>query len=121
MHPAAAEGIRYFNEGRYFEAHEALEEAWRAETGSVRDLYRGILQIAVVYLHITRNNYEGAIKVYGRSQRWIGPWPEVCLGIQVGQLRNDAEKVLEEVRRLGPGKLSAFDLSLMKPIRYEGR
>jgi len=69
LHPQAAEGLRLFNAGKYFEAHEALEDAWNAETGRVRELYRGILQIAVVYLHVTRGNYNGAVKVYGRSQR----------------------------------------------------
>ncbi len=71
-------------QGHYFEAHEALEDAWNAESGKVRDLYRGILQIAVIYLHITRGNYNGAVKVYGRSQKWMQDWPEVCRGIQVG-------------------------------------
>ena len=54
--PQAVEGFLLFNAGKYFEAHEALEEAWNAETGRVRDLYRGILQSAVVYLHITRGH-----------------------------------------------------------------
>ena len=83
LHPQAAEGLRLFNKGEYFEAHEALEAAWNAEKGEVRDLYRGILQIAVVYLHITRGNYNGAVKVYARSQKWLRDWPAVCRGIQV--------------------------------------
>src|SRR5512134_218432 len=100
LHPQAAEGLRLFNAGKYFEAHEALEDAWNAEKGKVRELYRGVLQIAVVYLHITRRNYNGAIKVYGRSQRWLKDWPENCRGIEVGQLRRDAEFVMTEVMRL---------------------
>src|ERR671924_1571204 len=56
LHPRAAEGLRLFNAREYFEAHEALEDAWNAERGRIRDLYRGILQIAVVYLHVTRRN-----------------------------------------------------------------
>jgi predicted metal-dependent hydrolase len=119
LHPAALEGLRLFNRGEYFEAHEALEEAWRAEKGAIRDLYRGILQIAVVYLHITRNNYHGAVKVYGRSQKWIRDWPASCRGIQVGQLRKDSQTVLAEVQRLGPEGLKRFDVSLIKPIDYE--
>ena len=119
LHPAAVEGIRLFNRGEYFEAHEALETAWRAEPGPIRDLYRGILQIAVAYLHITRDNYAGAIKVYGRSQKWLRLWPEICRGINVGGLQKDAELALEEVRRLGPHGLSAFDPTLFRPIQYD--
>ncbi|MGE5376971.1 MAG: DUF309 domain-containing protein [Bacteroidota bacterium] len=118
LHPQAAQGLRLFNEGHYFEAHEALEEAWNAEGGKVRDLYRGILQIAVAYLHITRGNYNGAVKVHGRSQKWMQDWPDVCRGIQVGQLRRDAEAVIDEVKRLGAERLAEFDRSLLKPVRW---
>ena len=100
LHPQAAEGLRLFNAGEYFEAHEALEIAWNEEKGRVRDLYRGILQIAVTYLHITRGNYNGAVKVYDRSQKWLKDWPAVCRGIQVETLRHDAESVMREVIRM---------------------
>ncbi|HJS19235.1 MAG TPA: DUF309 domain-containing protein [Anaerolineales bacterium] len=118
LHPRAAQGLRLFNAGEYFEAHEALEDAWNAEHEKVRELYRGILQIAVVYLHVTRQNYNGAVKVYGRSQRWLKDWPEICRGIQVGQLRKDAKAVIDEVNRLGMDKIGEFDPSLLKPVQW---
>ncbi len=116
--PSALEGLRLFNRGDYFEAHEALETAWKAEPGPIRELYRGILQIGVVYLHITRLNYDGALKVYGRSLRWMRVWPEICRGIEVGQLRRDAEAVMLQVRRLGREGLASFDKSLLKPVLF---
>lgn len=121
LHPQAAQGLRLFNAGEYFEAHEALEDAWNAEKGKVRELYRGILQIAVAYLHVIRGNYNGAVKVYGRSQRWIKDWPDFCRGIYVKELRKDAETVITEVMRLGTERISEFDLSLLKPVKWEER
>lgn len=118
LHPQAIQGLRLFNEGRYFEAHEALEDAWNAEPGKVRELYRGILQVAVAYLHITRGNYSGAVKVHDRSRKWLRDWPEVCRGVQVGQLRRDADLVIEEVRKLGMERIQEFDRSLLKPVRW---
>ena len=119
LHMKAAEGLELFNSGHYFEAHESLESAWREETGPVRELYRGILQAAVVYLHITRGNYAGAIKVYQRSQRWLIPWPETCRGVEVGQLRRDLEKAITEVKRMGNTQSKEFDLSLLKPVIWK--
>lgn len=119
LHPQAVEGLRLFNAGKYFEAHEALEVAWLEEKGQVRELYRGILQIGVVYLHVTRGNYHGALKVYGRSQRWIKDWPDICRGIHVGDLRKDAETVITEVRRLGIEGISRFDMTLLKPVKWD--
>jgi len=119
LHPQAAEGLRLFNAGRYFESHEALEAAWNEEAGPVRDLYRGVLQIAVVYLHITRRNFNGAVKVYGRSQKWLKAWPALCRGIYVEELRRDAQAVMLEVQRLGAERIGEFSHTLLKPVRWE--
>ena len=118
IHPAAIKGMQLFNEGEYWLAHEELEEAWKEENGAVRELYRAILQTGVVYLHITRENYNGAIKVYGRVQKWIQPWPDACRGIRIGGLRRDLDTVIAEVKRLGPNQLASFDRSLFKPVRW---
>jgi hypothetical protein len=117
-HPNAVEGMRLFNEGKFLEAHEELEIAWKEEAGAIRDLYRGILQVAVTYLHITRGNYEGAIKVHGRSLKWLAGWDTICRGINIGKLRADTELVMREVERLGKTNIKAFDNSLFKPIQW---
>ena len=119
LHPQAVEGFLLFNAGKYFEAHEALEDAWKAERGKIRELYQGILQTAVVYLHITRGNYNGALKVYTRSQKWLKGWSPICRGVHVDELRKNAENVIKEVQRLGEKGIGQFDTALLKPIRWE--
>ena len=116
LHPRARAGIQLFNAGRYFDAHEELEAAWREEKGKVRQLYQGILEAAVTYLHITRGNYPGAMKVFGRSMRWLKDWPETCRGVDVGQLRMDLHEAVTEVQRLGPVRIAEFSQSLLKPV-----
>ena len=118
LHPQAVYGMELFNQGRYFEAHEALEAAWRDESGPVRDLYRGILQVGVVYLHITHQNYPGAFKVYQRCRKWLLPWPETCRGVEVGRLRRDLEMVMTALQALGPQHIANFDKALLKPVQY---
>lgn len=104
------------NKGKFFDAHEELEAAWREEKNKVRELYQGILEAAVTYLHITWGNYPGAIKVHVRSMRRLNEWPETCHGVDVGQLRRDLEAAITEVKRLGSGRLSEFDKTMFKPI-----
>jgi len=44
---ALREGARLFDEGAFFEAHEAWEERWRVETDEAsRRLLQGLIQIA---------------------------------------------------------------------------
>lgn len=121
LHPHAAEGLRLFNEGKFFEAHEELEDAWKDEPGRIRELYKGILQIAVTYLHITRGNYEGAVKVYGRSLKWLRDWTDVCRGIDVEELRRNVKDVITQVKNLGKERIGEFDLSLLKPITWNSK
>lgn len=116
LHERARAGILLLNAGHYFEAHEELETAWKAEKGRIRELYQGILEAAVTYLHITRGNYRGAVKVYGRSMRWLKDWPEQCRGVEVGQLRRDLQAAISEVQRLGEAGMDGFDRALLKPV-----
>ncbi|MBI5290317.1 MAG: DUF309 domain-containing protein [Chloroflexi bacterium] len=112
----ARQGIALFNRAEYFEAHEALEHAWNDESGPGRELYRGLLQIAVAYFQITRGNYNGAIKIFLRSRQWLDPLPDQCRGVNVAALRHDAAAVRAALETLGPERVGEFDLSLLRPI-----
>ncbi len=114
----AREGIRLFNAGAYFEAHEVLEHAWNEDTGAARDLYRAILQVAVAYLQIERGNYRGAVKMFLRMRQWFEPLPEVCRGVDVAGLREAARGVEEEVLALGEERLGELDRELFQPVRF---
>lgn len=116
---SARHGVALFNEGRYFEAHEALESAWRAERGPIRLLYQGILQVGVSYHHILRGNYSGACKVMERALGCLDGFPDVCQGVCVDELRRDASAALAELLRLGAADLVHFDRRLMRPVRLD--
>jgi hypothetical protein len=115
----AVQGMEQFNRGEYFEAHESLENAWLEDQTPGRDLYQAVLQIAVAYYQIMRGNYKGAAKMFLRVRQWIEPLPDVCRGVQVAKLRQDAGIVHQELLDLGPEKISEFDRSLLKPVEYK--
>lgn len=116
--PLVIEGIELFNEGKFFEAHEALETAWRAEMGPVRELYRGILQIAVSYYHLQRGNYSGAVKMLDRSRYWLQPYPDLCRSVDVSALREDSQRVEDELLRLGPQEFQSINRALLQPVKF---
>lgn len=111
-------GLEQFNAREYFEAHETLEAAWNAETRPVRDTYRAILQIAVAYLHITRRNYPGALKMFLRSNQWFYGLPDRCHGIDLAQLQQDAAAIRAQLELLGADRISEMDPASLPPIRY---
>ena len=59
--PDFQEGARLFNEGKYFEAHEAWELLWRrTPAGSEREVYQGLIQLAAACHHLVRGEAAGA-------------------------------------------------------------
>jgi hypothetical protein len=114
----ARQGLELFNRGEYFEAHEALEHAWNQDPGPARELYRGLLQVAVAYLQIERNNYHGALKMLLRQRQWLDPLPDTCRGVDVAGVRAAAQAARAALEALGPGSLAQFDRALFQPIHY---
>lgn len=119
LHPEAVRGIELFNACEYWLAHEALEAAWKDERGPARHLYKGILQAGVMYLQIERGNYIGMAKMYARCKKWLRPWPRVCRGVNVDQLRTDVEAAMAAARKLGPERLGEFNPELFKKVMLE--
>lgn len=114
----AREGIALFNEEQYYKCHDALEEAWRADSTAVRDLYRGILQVGIAYFQIERGNYRGALKMLLRVRQWLDPLPDVCREVNIAQLREDVTAVYNALITLTPEQIDQFDTQLFKKIEF---
>jgi predicted metal-dependent hydrolase len=115
--PLAQLGVQRFNAGDYLAQHDAFKKQWMAENGPVRDLYRAILQVGVAYYHITQGNAVGALKVLRRSVRWFAMLPDICQGVDVRQLRQDADRVYAALQAIEPADITSFDLALLRPIQ----
>lgn len=111
-------GIKYFNNKKYFEAHEYFEIAWMRDKVTHQYLNRSLILVSVAYFHLTRKNYYGALKILLRLRQWIYPLPVICCGINIGHLREDTELIFSELISLGPENIGKFNFSLCKSILY---
>ena len=75
-------GIRLFNSGAYFEAHEVLEDAWRAAPVPEKTFLQGLIQVAVGLHHHSKGNVVGARSLLSRAARNLSGYPEDFGGIQ---------------------------------------
>jgi len=116
LSPLVMKGIEEFNRGEFFEQHESLEAAWRAEPRPVRELYQGILQVGVACYQIERGNLRGALKMFERGLRRLRQFTPECLGIDVSRLVIEAEHVRNEAQRLGSERLGELDRSRFPKI-----
>jgi uncharacterized protein len=77
------QGIRYFNDCEFFEAHEAWEELWTEYRGPLRRYYQGLIQAAVALHHFGNGNIRGAKKVYLSSLAYLEDFRPACQGLDV--------------------------------------
>lgn len=81
-------GIDCFNSGRFFDAHEAWEEVWRSTTPEPKELWRGLIQVAVgLYHHLERGNPAAARRVLARGLRRLEPFPQGTEGLDLDLFR----------------------------------
>jgi predicted metal-dependent hydrolase len=82
---ALEKGIALFNEGKYFEAHEAWEYLWLDEHDEAeKRFYQGLIMAAGAMLHYTRRECAGASVLLGRSipmiQEGVSSHPNLRIG-----------------------------------------
>jgi hypothetical protein len=65
---ALAEGIQLFNEERFWECHEALEQAWHASKGVERDAIQSIILTAAAFVHYQKGEDETCLSILKRAK-----------------------------------------------------
>ena len=116
LSPYALEGISLHNQGAYFDAHEALEQAWVEASGMEGSLYRVLLQISVLHLHLRNYNLRGALKMCLRMQQWLHPLPALCRGVDCEALREQITKLENQLLTMTQDEVSSYMTNEFKPI-----
>ena len=111
---ALAEGAALFDEGRYFDAHEAWEHLWRRTVpGPERALVQSLIQLAAA-LHLaherTRARPAGAVRNLEKAAAKLAPLPGRLFGarVDVDALRGLLAGLLAQAAQLGPERFGAL-------------
>jgi predicted metal-dependent hydrolase len=91
------EGIDLFNQGQFFECHEAWEQAWLRSSGAEKLFYQGLIQAAVAILHAQRGNLAGSRTLWAKASAKLSPLPAEHMGIALNELRQELERFFEAV------------------------
>jgi len=62
-------GITLFNDAHFFDAHEVLEDIWRAAPPENKKFLQGLIQVAVAFHHYSTGNRVGMRSVLERAVR----------------------------------------------------
>jgi predicted metal-dependent hydrolase len=88
-------GIALFNEGKFFDAHEVLEDVWRAASHEEKKIWQGLVQVAVALHHYSTRNHVGMRSVLVRAMKNLAGHPQNFHDIQLSRLLESLDQWLE--------------------------
>jgi predicted metal-dependent hydrolase len=106
---ALAEGFALAREGRYFEAHEAFEGAWRTAPPDERDFCQGLVHVVVAWYQASRANRVGCERQLEKARRRLAPYAPSHRGV-------DVAAVLAQIDRAEPLELAPLQLPEAEPV-----
>jgi hypothetical protein len=93
------QAVELFNEQRYWECHETLEQIWRRESkGEEKEVQQGIILAASAYVHYQKNEDDVCIGMIPKALSKLDGWHEkVYYMINIENLKHN----LKEIERTG--------------------
>ncbi|MBB6100145.1 hypothetical protein HNR42_003615 [Deinobacterium chartae] len=94
MNQALYRGAELFNDGRYWEAHEAWEAVWLRSEGEFRHYVSALILLAAA-LHKRWVMGSRSARNYHKALRHLALLPRVYDGVDLEDLRAQVERALE--------------------------
>jgi uncharacterized protein len=98
-----SEGLALARAGRYFDAHEAFELAWRAADDAERDFFQGLVHTVVAWYQDERGNRVGCERQIAKARRRLARYAPAHRGV-------DVAAILMQLERARFGSLARLDL-----------
>ena len=94
-HGPLAEGLRHYNAGEFFEAHESWESVWLTTPQPEKIFLQGLIQVTVAFHHLQRDNTLGATRLLTAALRKLELHAPAFCGIPTSPLCDDIRACLQ--------------------------
>jgi predicted metal-dependent hydrolase len=91
------EGIKHFNNRRYFDAHEVWEEVWLHSSDQTKLFYQMLIQAAVALHHYERGNTRGASGMYQNVVARLQRLPAIYMSIDLVEFSREFKSFFVEL------------------------
>ena len=112
-------GVDLYNTGHYWNAHEAWEQVWLDSERELRGFYQGLIQITAAFVHVTRNEYPGSVRLLDAGIKKLERYPATFKGVRLGPLLDGARTARSRLLALGEKRIAEFDRALIPQIETE--
>ena len=86
------DGLELIRAGRFFEAHEELELAWRAAAAEERDFYQGLVHVAVAWYQAGRGRPVATASQLEKARRRLTAFDPSHRGVDVASILAQVER-----------------------------
>jgi uncharacterized protein len=97
MDDGLAQGLAQIARGEYFEAHESLEDVWRAADPQEKDFFQGLVHVAVAWYQAGRGNRPGCERQLAKAQRRLAAFVPEHRGVDVATVLGSVDEAAEIV------------------------
>ncbi|NIR49716.1 DUF309 domain-containing protein [candidate division KSB1 bacterium] len=97
------QGVKYFNNGYFFEAHDTFEELWLDEREESKVFYQGLVQLSTGFYHLVMKNLKGAESQLTKGLQKLSKYEPKYENIDVSELIRQVKTCLERIRETGNG------------------
>jgi len=114
-------GIREFNEGRYFEAHDILEDFWQGYREPDRVLLQALIHAAVGFYHLDHGNLKGCRSQLSKACVKIGAYLPEYWDLLLEPLHSSMKKHIELIDDQGHTRTESLDLPVRPQVQRSHR
>jgi uncharacterized protein len=90
-----AEGLRLYDAGEFFAAHEAWESVWLRAQEPEKMFLQGLIQVTAAFHHLQRNNPQGTARLLKAALGRLERYPQVFGDMSVTSLCDDIREWLQ--------------------------
>jgi predicted metal-dependent hydrolase len=116
-HPYYRAYFQCWNEQRYYEAHDVLEQVWLNKDSDDDDFFKGLIQAAGAFVHLQKNfehpthakhsrRLKPAVRLFLLAEKNLKPYAPVRHALDVSALvdllRNEREKIVRSDYQTNP-------------------
>lgn len=103
------EGLRLFNAGHYWHAHECWEDCWRNSAEPDATFYKGIIQTAAALVHWQRGNIRGLQRNWYKARpKLVAIYPSIHF-LNLAQLIKHMDQFVRSEGQTRPPQLCEPD------------
>ena len=110
------DGIKLFNEKKFYEAHEIWEDLWTEYRQADDKFIQGLIQLSVGYFHISNINKRGAVSLFNKSLSKFELFKGIHRKINVDLIIKNIKFTLNTLDKVD--KIEDFNWKIVEEIEF---